>query len=124
MLFIPWWLAHIQPRNPEERFLQEPEYPPSMLTARVVTSAMAPEANGTIVPREEQLATQARVEGARRARKAARTEEQHDDRWLVDRMDRKAARRARREARREARRIMNRRRMDAMAAFGKEDLDG
>ncbi len=121
LLFKPRWLDRIQPRNPVERYAGDPVYPPSRITAIVIDSRDGrTAASGTIavpMPREEQLAYQARVVGARRARKAVRAEEQRS-RWWADVMDTRAERRAAREARR----IMMDNRRRIRAAFAEEEM--
>jgi hypothetical protein len=123
LLFVPRWLGRVN------------AFAASVLTARVVASGAynreTPDgrvrlvfgqgsASGTIVPKADQLAAQARVEGALRARKEARTEEQYAGRNWAAHMDRRAERRAAKEARR----IMNERRAACVAAFTKEEIDG
>lgn len=115
LLFKPKWLDDIQPQNPANRFAGDPVYPPSRLTAKVVASDRWSAAHGTIVPRDEQLAHQAKVEGARRARKEARAREVAG---RADRMDAKAERRAAKDARR----IMMARRQQIIAAFTAEEM--
>ena len=111
LLFVPPWLTLIQPRNPVDRCAQDPVYPPSKLTVRMVTSDMGSSVSGTIDP----LAHETRVVGARRARKERAREEHYAAvaSWLADRMDTRAERRAAKEERR----IMMARRQEAMAAF-------
>ena len=121
LLFKPRWLADIQPRNPVERYAGDPVYPQSRTTAIVIASRDGrTEASGEIdVPpsREELLAHEARVVGARRARKAARAVEQRG-RWWAEVMDARAERRAAKEARR----IMMDNRRRIRAAFAQEDM--
>ncbi len=117
MVFRPGWLDRIRTDGP------------SVLTANIITPdrLVGPEwllvrsvsCSGTIVPRDDELARQARVVGARRARKEARAAEMGRGR-LYDRMDR----RAERQAAKEAKRIMNERRAACRAAFAKEEIDG
>jgi hypothetical protein len=121
MLFVPRWLDNIRPDGP------------SLLTARIVapmayhdvsnwrweTQVGRTECHGTIVPKEEQLAIQARVVGALRARKERMREELAWRDRLCDRLDRKAQHRADREAKR----IMVERRAACRAAFAMLDKE-
>ena len=117
LLFKPRWLADIHPLNPVERYAGDAVYPPSKLTARTVNSSQGSMASGTIWPEEERRTHEARVVGARRARKARVREEQRS-RWWADIMDARAERRAAKEARR----IMMARRQQIMAAFTEEEM--
>ena len=122
LLFKPRWLADIQPRNPVERYAGDPVYPQSRTTAIVIASRDGrTEASGEIdVPpsREELLAHEARVVGARRARKAAAHARQYAGRNWMAHLDAKAERRAAKEARR----IMMDNRRRIRAAFAREDM--
>ena len=113
LLFKPRWLDNIQPKNPVARYAGDVVYPPSRLTAKVVTSDEQNEASGTIVTRDHQRS----IEAARCARKARMREVQYAGRTMADRMDAKAERRAAKEARR----IMMARRQQIMAAFTVEE---
>jgi hypothetical protein len=116
-LFTPRWWSVIQPRNPIDRYVGDPVYPPSRPTAVTVNSSQGSMASGTIWPEEERRTHEARVVGARRARKARVREEQRS-RWWADVMDARAERRAAKEARR----IMMARRQAAIAAFTQEEV--
>jgi len=120
LMFVPQWLKDIKPLNPVMWIAGDPIYQPSRLTARVVTSAMAPTASGEIVippTREEAtLDYQASVVGARRARKEAHARE------MIGRMDRMDAK-VERQIAKEARRIMMARRQQIIAAFINADME-
>jgi hypothetical protein len=59
LLFKPRWLDNIQPQNPVARFAGDVVYPPSRLTAKVVTSGEQNEASGTIVTKDHQRSIEA-----------------------------------------------------------------
>lgn len=130
----PTWLADIHPIRPAEfiAYPGEPVYPPSRLTAHIITpaslamlSAGRLEWHGWAFVAGEIVDSASRsreAQAARAARKAARREEHYAAaaRRLADRMDAGAGRRAARSARRIM--MLNRRRY--IAAFGKEEGRG
>lgn len=113
LLFAPRWLVFIRTdglsvlsasaRTPGAYLRRRPSGGIAMVFGQAAVC-------GTIVPKAGRLEAQARAEGARRARKAARAE------GMGRRADRADAR-AERRAAREARRIMMAGRQAAMAAF-------
>lgn len=113
LLFKPRWLDNIQPKNPVARYAGDVVYPPSRLTAKVVTSDEQNEASGMIVTKDHQRS----IEAARAARKARRREALTRGKGWAAYMDAKTQRRADKEARR----IMMARRQQIVAAFTAEE---
>lgn len=121
MLFVPRWLSSINPCAA------------SVLTARIITPLPynrnvngrvkmvigQTACCGTIVPKEEQLAEQAKIVNSREERKAKRRQEMNSQssiNWMAN-MEARAERRAAKEAKR----IMEERRQACIAAFTEED---
>lgn len=133
LLFKPKWLDDIQPQNPANRFAGDPVYPPSRLTANVVTPASlalrstgSEEWHGWAFCCGEIVDSASRsheAQAARCARKAARREEM-GSRWHRTDPNGYASRNAKAERRaaKEARRIMMARRQQIIAAFTAEEM--